>query len=118
MRRLKKSMADEIDEIIGVSSSTAIQLYRAKIATPETFEDLRFFIQQELKRIEGGFLSVDEVLKAVAAAGGLGGGEAGADGQDGQDGAAGRGVHVYKQSGDPKAQGAQPGDVWFVQGYS
>lgn len=106
--------ADDIANI--PSSSTAIQLYRAKISTPETFEELRFLVQQELKEIEGGFSSVEEVVKAIAAAGG---GEAtqGDPGKDGDDGDDGRGIRVFKQSGTPDPARSEPGDVWFVQGF-
>lgn len=92
-----------------------IEVYRTKLATPESFEDLRFNMQQELREIENSFGSVDEALKLISD--GVGGGEDGKDGTNGKDGAPGRGVQVYKQSGDPKAQGAQAGDIWFVTGF-
>jgi len=87
--------------------NTSIEVYRANIANPETLEPLRFWIQNELVKIQSGFVSADEVITNLAAlidelveSGGLQGepgekgatgstgtsGSDGVDGTDGQDG--------------------------------
>lgn len=108
-------MADELEEIASAINAS-INIYRAKIATPESFEDLRKMVQDELKKIESGFVSVDEVLKAVAAGASGSGETAIIEGAKGDPGPPGRGIMTYKQSGTPVD--AFPGDVWFVQGYN
>lgn len=79
-------------------SVPAIELYRANIAHPETLEELRFWVSNELAKIQAMGVSADEVILLLAQAIGeieVEGGEqgppgpagpAGADGVDGVDG--------------------------------
>lgn len=112
-------MADDDLTRILSEGNTAIEVYRAAIATPETFEELRFWLQNELRRIQNGFVSTDEVLKKLASLTGEGSeeGPAGPSGPTGPAGEAGRGIMVFQQEFDPGAD-ALPGDIWFVEGYS
>lgn len=119
-------MADRFDNALKslarlTTDQSAIQLYRANFATPESIEALRFWAQGEYDRIQAGFISTDEVVKLLAAVLSEvidaideidGGGTAPCEPcEDGQDG---RGVHTFTQKLEPT--GAQAGDVWFVVG--
>ena len=81
--------------------NTRIEVYRANIANPEDLPDLRFWLQNELVKIQSGFVSVDEVIgnivtivEVLIESGGLQGdpGESGSDGKDGVDGVDGVGI--------------------------
>ena len=95
--------------VLSDPKTPAIDLYRANDATPETFEEFRFWITNELNRIQAMGISSDEAVLILAQAieaiestdcectGGEQGpagpagpaGRDGVDGQDGQDGNAG-----------------------------
>ncbi|MGB2335680.1 MAG: collagen-like triple helix repeat-containing protein [Alcanivorax sp.] len=75
-----------------MADNTQIAVYRATLATPEDLPSLRFWVQNELTRIQLGFTSADEVIRAIQTTleeiiseGNL----QGPPGEDGQDGAAG-----------------------------
>lgn len=107
-------MAGELDKILNKDNS-AIEVYKADFATPETFDAMRFWLQGELNRIQAGFISTDEVIKILAGA--IGEPEDGAEGpqgpqgEQGEQGEPGRGIAVFKQPEEPS--GALAGDVWF-----
>jgi hypothetical protein len=48
--------------------TSAIELYRADFATPQTLEAMRFWAQTELNRIQSGFSSTDDVVRLLAKA--------------------------------------------------
>lgn len=96
--------------------NTAVEMYRASLATPETLDAMRFWVQNELKRIQQGFRSADERIRDLGDAEGVEGpeGPQGITGATGADGEDGRGIMVFQQSFTPSETESMPGDVWFV----
>ena len=45
--------------------TTSIEVYRSLDAAPENWDDARFWLINELRRIQSGFFSVDEVLSSL-----------------------------------------------------
>lgn len=80
-------------------NNTAIEVYRSSDAAPDNWEDAKFWLINELRRIQNGFYSVDEVVAELdSGSGGSGSGSqgppgpqgpAGADGEQGPQGPAG-----------------------------
>ncbi len=121
-------MDDELQSILDTlkvlqnPNSSAIQLYRAKFATPQTLEQARFWVQRELDDIQSGFASTDEVVRVLAGLiekivtgisteaeeGGLQG-PAGPQGPQGPPGEGSSGK-VYTQKQQPAGN---EGDVWL-----
>jgi len=82
-----------------------IEVYRANIANPETLEALRFWISNELVKIQSSFFSAEDVLRrlnTLIAEIEAGTGETGATGVTGPRGAQG----VQGETGPPGADGA------------
>jgi len=67
-------------------NNTSIQVYRSLDAAPEDWDAARFWLINELRRIQNGFFSVDDFLRNLN---GGSSGEAGAQGPQGQAGATG-----------------------------
>ena len=121
-------MDDELQSILDTlavlqnPNSSAIQLYRAKFATPETLEQARFWVQRELDDIQTGFASTDEVVRVLAGliekiVVGIGteaedGGLQGPEGPQGPQGPPGEGSgsNVYTQVQQPSGS---EGDIWL-----
>lgn len=104
--------------LLANTQQNAIEVYKADFATPSELDAMRFWLQKELNRVQGGFISTDEAVKILASElltlseGGTQG-PAGVRGRDGANGAAGRSVTVYQQEAEPS--GANPGDIWLVE---
>lgn len=103
-------------------NTSAIELYRADWATPETLEAMRFWAQGELNRIQSGFASTDEVIRTLSGIlrdilSDLDAveGTPGPQGPSGPQGESGRVPRVFEQPTDPAAQ-AEPGDFWIRTG--
>lgn len=45
--------------------TTSVEVYRSLDAAPENWDDARFWLINELRRIQSGFFSVDEVLSSL-----------------------------------------------------
>lgn len=48
-------------------NTTTVEVYRSLDAAPETWDDARFWLIGELRRIQSGFFSVDEVISNIEA---------------------------------------------------
>jgi hypothetical protein len=46
-------------------NTTSVEVYRSLDAAPETWDDARFWLIGELRRIQSGFFSVDEVISNI-----------------------------------------------------
>ena len=127
-------MADSLDTLLTTLTNlqreggSAIQLYRARYASPEDVESVRFWVQNELDKIQAGFSSADEVVTILAkglqqvigaldlspADGSSGSplqGPEGPQGPPGPEGPPGSGRQVYQQLDQPV--GASEGDIWL-----
>ena len=49
-----------------MADNTRIEIYRANIANPADIPELRFWVGNELVKIQAGFVSADEVINAIA----------------------------------------------------
>lgn len=105
-------MADSEDEITP-ANSTVVEMYRAALARPEDIPSMRFWVQNELQRIQKGFRSADERIRNISTGEG-GEGAEGPAGVPGEPGVDGRGIAVFQQVQQPNDTESAPGDVWFV----
>ena len=53
------------DKNIVRDNTTTVEVYRSLDAAPETWDDARFWLIGELRRIQSGFFSVDEVITGL-----------------------------------------------------
>jgi len=53
------------DKNIVRDNTTTVEVYRSLDAAPETWDDARFWLIGELRRIQSGFFSVDEVISNI-----------------------------------------------------
>ena len=44
------------------TNNTAVEVYRSSDAAPDNWEDAKFWLINELRRIQNGFFSVDEII--------------------------------------------------------
>lgn len=58
---------------------TSVEVYRSNDAAPENWSDAKFWLINELRRIQSGFFSVDEVLSTLDLSGGSGSGSTGSE---------------------------------------
>ena len=82
-------MADK--NLLRTNNST-IEAYRSSDAAPDNWEDAKFWLTNELRRIQNGFFSVDDVLSQIGTGDGdgSGGSESGAQGPAGPQGPPGK----------------------------
>ena len=118
---------DELDRIRDETNS-AIELYRVYYATPTDDPSMRFWVQNELDRVQASLSSADQVVGQLAgilrtfidsldATDGEGGdngspiqGPQGPQGPEGPQGPPGAGSSVYVQSDAPVGV---EGDIWL-----
>ena len=78
------------DKNILRENNPTIEVYRSSDAAPEGWEDAKFWLVNELRRIQNGFFSIDEVIASLNTAEGEGTqGPAGPAGSEGPAGPAG-----------------------------
>lgn len=78
------------DKDIIRKGATAVEVYRSNDAAPDSWENAKFWLTNELRRIQTGFFSVDELLETIqnqiTDIGGSGGSEDGSTGAQGPPG--------------------------------
>lgn len=92
-------------------NNTSIEVYRSSDAAPDNWEDAKFWLINELRRIQNGFYSVDEVLAEVDS-NASGGSESGPQGPQGPQGPKGAdGAQGPQGPAGPPSEGTHTSEI-------